>query len=115
MMHAHCRDPPGWEPPKPREMGGISPSNTPSFVFDHKPYLWYWYGVSADPSRHTTKCGARHRTATMPRPSLRLFVLALAATLAALVLPGTAQAAPYCGITWGSLAKQAGNSAAALP
>ena len=50
----------------------------------------------------------------MTRTSLRLFVLALAATLAALVLPGTAQAAPYCGITWGSLAKQAGNSAPAI-
>jgi hypothetical protein len=50
----------------------------------------------------------------MTRTSLRLFVLALAATLAALVLPGTAQAAPYCGITWGSLVKQAGNSAPAL-
>ena len=50
----------------------------------------------------------------MTRTSLRLFVLALAAVLAALVLPGTAQAAPYCGITWGSLVKQAGNSAPAL-
>jgi hypothetical protein len=50
----------------------------------------------------------------MTRTSLRLFVLALAAALAALVLPGTAQAAPYCGITWGSLAKQVGNSAPAL-
>jgi len=50
----------------------------------------------------------------MTRTPLRLFVLALAATLAALVLPGTAQAAPYCGITWGSLVKQAGNSAPAL-
>jgi hypothetical protein len=46
----------------------------------------------------------------MIRTPFRLFVLALAAVLAALVLPGTAQAAPYCGITWGSLAKQVGNS-----
>lgn len=47
----------------------------------------------------------------MNRNLLRLFVLALTAALAALVLPATAQAAPYCGITWGSLAKHAGNSA----
>jgi hypothetical protein len=51
----------------------------------------------------------------MTRTSLRLFVLALVATFAALVLPGTAQAAPYCGITWGSLPKAAGNSAPAIP
>jgi hypothetical protein len=50
----------------------------------------------------------------MNRTPLRLFVLALTAALAALVFPGTAQAAPYCGITWGSLPKEAGNHAAAL-
>ena len=50
----------------------------------------------------------------MNRTPLRLFVLALTAVLAALVVPGTAQAAPYCGITWGSLPKQAGNNAPAL-
>jgi hypothetical protein len=50
----------------------------------------------------------------MNRTPLRLFVLALVAALAALVFPATAQAAPYCGITWGSLAKQAGNHAPAL-
>ncbi len=49
----------------------------------------------------------------MTRTPLRMFVLALAAVLAALVVPGTAQAAPYCGITWGSLPKQAGNHRAA--
>ncbi len=50
----------------------------------------------------------------MIRTPLRLFVLALAAALAALVLPGTAQAAaPYCGITWGSLAKTGGSVAPA--
>jgi hypothetical protein len=49
----------------------------------------------------------------MIRIPLRLFVLALTTALAALVLPGTAQAAPTCGITWGSLAKQVGNSAPA--
>jgi hypothetical protein len=47
----------------------------------------------------------------MNRTPLRLFVLALAAALAAVLSPATAQAAPYCGITWGSLAKQAGNHA----
>jgi hypothetical protein len=47
----------------------------------------------------------------MKRTALRLLVLTLAAALAALVLPATAQAAPYCGITWGSLVKHAGNSA----
>jgi hypothetical protein len=41
----------------------------------------------------------------MNRSLLRLFVVALTTVLAALVLPGTAQAAPYCGITWGSLPK----------
>jgi hypothetical protein len=50
----------------------------------------------------------------MIRTSLRLFVLAMATALAALALPATAQAAPYCGITWGSLAKTAGNSAPSL-
>ena len=46
----------------------------------------------------------------MIRTPLRLFVLALTAALAALVLPGTAQAAPFCGITWGSLPKEAGGN-----
>jgi hypothetical protein len=46
--------------------------------------------------------------------SLRLLVVALTAASAAFVLPATAQAAPYCGITWGSLPKQAGNSAPSL-
>jgi hypothetical protein len=50
----------------------------------------------------------------MIRSPLRLFVLALTAVLAALVLPATAQAAPYCGITWGSLPKEAGNHQPAL-
>jgi hypothetical protein len=41
------------------------------------------------------------------RTALRLFVLTLASTLAALVLTAPAQAAgsPYCGLTWGSLAE----------
>jgi len=47
----------------------------------------------------------------MFRSPLRLLVLALATAIAAFVLPATAQASPYCGITWGSLAKQSGNSA----
>jgi hypothetical protein len=47
----------------------------------------------------------------MIRSPLRLFVLALTAVLAALVLPATAQAAPYCGITWGSQLKTTGNNA----
>jgi hypothetical protein len=47
----------------------------------------------------------------MTRSPLRLLVLALTTAITALVLPATAQAAPYCGITWGSLAKQAGNPA----
>jgi hypothetical protein len=50
----------------------------------------------------------------MNRSLLRMFVLAMTAALAALVLPATAQAAPYCGITWGSLPKQVGNSAPAI-
>ena len=41
----------------------------------------------------------------MIRSPLRLFVLAMTAVVAVLVLPSAAQAAPYCGITWGSLAK----------
>jgi hypothetical protein len=42
----------------------------------------------------------------MIRSPFRLLVLALTAALAALVVAGPAQAtAPYCGITWGSLAK----------
>src|SRR4051812_34792330 len=50
----------------------------------------------------------------MSRSPLRLLVVALTTAIAAFVLPATAQAAPYCGITWGSLAKQAGNSAPSL-
>lgn len=49
----------------------------------------------------------------MIRTPLRLFALLLTSALAALVLPATAQAAPYCGITWGSTAEAAGNSAPA--
>jgi hypothetical protein len=47
-----------------------------------------------------------------PRRTVRAVVLALAATLAAvlgaftLIAPAQATTAPYCGITWGSLAKQ---------
>jgi hypothetical protein len=41
----------------------------------------------------------------MSRTPIRLLILTLASALAAVVLPATAQAAPYCGITWGSLAK----------
>jgi hypothetical protein len=47
----------------------------------------------------------------MFRSPLRLLVLVLTTAIAAFVLPATAQASPYCGITWGSLAKQAGDSA----
>jgi hypothetical protein len=36
---------------------------------------------------------------------LRLLVLTVGAALIAVTLPASAQAAPYCGITWGSLAK----------
>jgi hypothetical protein len=50
----------------------------------------------------------------MSRTPIRLLVLALTAAIAAFVLPAPAQAAPYCGITWGSLTKQAGNSAPSL-
>jgi hypothetical protein len=43
----------------------------------------------------------------MNRSPFRLLVLAVTAALAALVVAAPAQAAaPYCGITWGSLAKQ---------
>ena len=47
----------------------------------------------------------------MNRIPVRLFILTLTTALTALVLPGSAQAAPYCGITWGSTAK-AHNTAA---
>jgi len=50
----------------------------------------------------------------MTRTPLRVLVLIIASALAAVVLPATAQAAPYCGITWGSAAKQVGNSAPAI-
>jgi hypothetical protein len=47
----------------------------------------------------------------MTRTPIRLLVL-LAASLTAIALAVPAQAAaPYCGITWGSTAEQAGNSA----
>src|SRR5688500_14884529 len=41
----------------------------------------------------------------MYRTPVRLLILTVTTTLAALVLTVPAQAAPYCGITWGSLAK----------
>jgi|SRR5688500_9658548 len=41
----------------------------------------------------------------MNRTPVRLFILTLTTALIALVLTVPAQAAPYCGITWGSLAK----------
>jgi hypothetical protein len=46
----------------------------------------------------------------MSRTPIRLLLLTLASVLVAVALPATAQAAPYCGITWGSLAKHAGHS-----
>ena len=50
----------------------------------------------------------------MTRSPLRLLVL-LAVSFAAIALAVPAQAAaPYCGITWGSSLKQAGNSAPSL-
>jgi len=45
------------------------------------------------------------------RTPLRLLVLALTSVLAALALTTPASAAaPYCGITWGSLARSAGTT-----
>ena len=41
----------------------------------------------------------------MNRTPVRLSILTLTTALTAFVLPGSAQAAPYCGITWGSTAK----------
>ena len=41
----------------------------------------------------------------MTRTPVRLFILTLTTALTALALTVPAQAAPYCGITWGSLAK----------
>lgn len=41
----------------------------------------------------------------MNRTPVRMLILTLTAALAALVLTAPAQAASYCGITWGSLAK----------
>ena len=41
----------------------------------------------------------------MNRTPVRLFILTLTTALTALVLTAPAQAASYCGITWGSLAK----------
>jgi hypothetical protein len=41
----------------------------------------------------------------MNRTPVRLFILSLTTALSALVLTAPAQAASYCGITWGSLAK----------
>ena len=43
----------------------------------------------------------------MNRTPVRLFILTLTTALTALVLPVPAQAAPYCGITWGSLGQGA--------
>ena len=48
------------------------------------------------------------------RTPLRLIVLAITSVLAALAftVPASAASSPYCGITWGSLAKSAGTTAA---
>src|SRR5205085_809888 len=53
----------------------------------------------------------------MKRHPVRLLLLAVTAALTALALTAPAQAAttPFCGITWGSLAKSAGNSTAGSP
>ena len=53
----------------------------------------------------------------MKRHPARLLVLAATSALAALAVTGPAEAAttPYCGITWGSLSKSAGNSLAGSP
>src|SRR3954467_12359899 len=76
-------------------------------------------GVSADPDQCAPLVpgSARHRRPAMKRHPVRLLVLVLASAFAALALTAPAEAAttPYCGITWGSLAKQAGNSAPGGP
>jgi hypothetical protein len=43
----------------------------------------------------------------MKRTPLRVLVFSVTAALGAVALPGAAQAAPYCGIAWGSLPKTA--------
>jgi hypothetical protein len=48
---------------------------------------------------------SRHTAARPGRLLVRLLAV-LALVLPVLVLPSSAQAAPYCGITWGSLAKR---------
>src|SRR3954454_8373301 len=55
--------------------------------------------------------GATTRRPAMRTP-LRLVVLALTSVLATLALttPASAAAAPYCGITWGSLATSGGTT-----
>jgi hypothetical protein len=53
----------------------------------------------------------------MKRHPVRFLLLVVASAVTALALTAPAEAAttPYCGITWGSLAKSAGNSAAGGP
>lgn len=50
---------------------------------------------------------------THSRRSIRALLIALTTAATALVLPATAQAAPYCGLAWGSLPEQVGSSAPA--
>ena len=52
-------------------------------------------------------------TRSRPMSRLMLVLAAVAAAVFGLVVPASA-ATPYCGITWGSLAKQVGNSAPSL-
>jgi hypothetical protein len=61
--------------------------------------------VSADSDGGATS--ALVRRLAMKSTPIRLLVLTVAAALGAVVLATPAQAAPYCGITWGSLPKAA--------
>jgi hypothetical protein len=54
-----------------------------------------------------------NRSRPRPLTSLLVVLAAVAAVVVGLVSPAAA-AAPYCGITWGSLAKEAGNHAPAI-
>jgi len=58
--------------------------------------------VSADSHGDASPRHQRAKEAAMTRTLFRLFILLVTAVVAAVVVPATAQAAPYCGITWGS-------------
>src|SRR3712207_6689600 len=85
----------------------MTPSDTPNFGVPGHFQPMVLVPVSADPDDCPPQWWRTCQEAIMSRTPLRLLLLAVVSALVAVVLPASAQAAPYCGISWGSLAKSA--------